>query len=237
MAGVGSIGAVTVLGYIMLFGLTVPIRMFADDPMVLMNISPPRPQAKILTPPEPQKKAKPLKGRASAANLKAKASPIVAPIVMPLVPSPVTAAAVANIGAGASNGASDRPGPGQGAGGVGDGLGGGGDGDGGDTPPRQIKGRLSFSDMPSVLRVTGIERVVAVRYTVNVDGRVTDCTVTESSGSAELDGTTCRLIEKRFRYKPSRDGSGRAVPSIVEEEHSWRLDPGSSGSGSAGQQN
>ncbi len=58
-------------------------------------------------------------------------------------------------------------------------------------------------------------------YTVLTDGRAVDCRVTRSSGSDLLDATTCRLIERRFRFDPSRDGRGRPIVSHIEENHSW----------------
>jgi protein TonB len=39
--------------------------------------------------------------------------------------------------------------------------------------------------------------------TVGSDGRVTDCQVTSSSGSQELDQTTCTLITRRARFRPA----------------------------------
>lgn len=224
--GAGSIGIVALIGYVLVTGLTVPIRVLVEHPMAVLDLTepPPPPPPEKQKPPEPHKIARPMKHDASPENLKARATPIVAPPVPTPVKSPVIAAIRPNIGAAADNGASDRPGPGQGAGGVGDGLGGGGDGEGGDTPPHRIRGGLGFSDMPSALRAEGIERTVAVRYAVNVDGRVSNCSITGSSGDAELDEITCRLIEKRFRFEPSRDGSGQPVRSIIVEQHSWRVD-------------
>ncbi|MDE0879066.1 MAG: hypothetical protein OSB00_10455 [Sphingomonas bacterium] len=39
-----------------------------------------------------------------------------------------------------------------------------------------------------------------------------------SSGVASLDATTCKLVEKRFRYTPARNAAGTAVA----EERGWR---------------
>jgi protein TonB len=62
-----------------------------------------------------------------------------------------------------------------------------------------------------------------VRYVVGTDGSVGGCRVTRSSGHAELDETTCRLIEQRFRYRPARDGAGRPVPETVSRTFDWLL--------------
>jgi protein TonB len=39
-----------------------------------------------------------------------------------------------------------------------------------------------------------------------------------------LDETTCRLIEERFRFEPSRDRSGRPVRSRIVENHEWDVE-------------
>jgi protein TonB len=42
--------------------------------------------------------------------------------------------------------------------------------------------------------------------------------VIRSSGDADLDGTTCQLIERRYRYRPALDAEGRPVP----EDRIWK---------------
>jgi len=177
------------------------------------------------------------KGRPSPANLHNKATQVVAPPArLPplIVPPPIVTAPRAGLGSAASSGASDQRGPGQGAGGIGDGLGGGGNGDGnGDgngeddavTRPRQIRGRLHFSDLPPDLRETKAGGELELQYRIGVDGRVSDCRVRQSSGRPELDATTCRLITQRFRFKPSKNRRGEPVPSIMIERHGWYFPP------------
>lgn len=175
------------------------------------------------------------KGRPSPPNLRNKATQIVAPpprLPPLIVPPPVITAPRANIGSAAQSGVSDRLGPGQGAGGIGDGDGGGGDGDGdgageGDalTRPKQIRGRLHFSDLPPDLREAKTGGELRLRYRIGVDGRVSDCRIMVSSGRPELDATTCRLITERFRFKPSKNARGEPVPSIMVETHGWYFPP------------
>lgn len=173
------------------------------------------------------------KGRPSPPNLRNKATQIVAPepkFPPLIVPPPVIAAPKAGTGAAAQSGATDRLGPGQGAGGIGDGDGGGGNGDGdgeGDsvTRPRQIKGRLHFSDLPPDLRENKTGGELKLQYRIGVDGRVSDCRILVSSGRPSLDATTCRLITERFRFKPSRNARGEPVPAIMVETHGWFYPP------------
>lgn len=169
-------------------------------------------------------------GAAAPPNLRNRATEVVAPVPpmpLPVVP-PIIAAPIPATGAAANSGSTPVAGPGTGAGGNGTGFGSGdggdGDGGGGDdggTPPILRRGRLKYSDYPRAAGAAGIGGTVGVRYLVGVDGRVGECDVTRSSGSAELDEVTCRLIRERFRFAPSRDGRGRPVPAWLIENHSW----------------
>jgi protein TonB len=130
-------------------------------------------------------------------------------------------------GSDASSGNAPIAGPGTGAGGTGNGTGSGGRGNGagggGGTVLRLIEGDITGRDYPRAAARAGAQGTVGLRFTVGVNGRVTDCQVTRSSGNADLDETTCRLIKKRFRYAPSRDASGRPYADVVTGEQEWVL--------------
>lgn len=224
-----------VIGYALILGLGVSLPTAIPDALTTFAVGPkppPPPPEKIV--PHPAKSHRP-EGAASPANLRSKATEVVVPkpIVPPIVPPPAVVAALKpGPGSQATTGAAPVPGPGTGAGGEGNGTGSGrygdGDGDGGDeTPPRLLKGRFKNKDFPNAEAVIGAGGIVGVRYTVEVDGSVTHCTVTRSSGNAVLDATTCRLIEKRFRYRPWLDAAGRPVQSTVVHNQEWvnELDP------------
>ncbi|WP_315761557.1 energy transducer TonB [Sphingomonas sp. Y38-1Y] len=148
-------------------------------------------------------------------------------VVLPLPPPPIVVAEKPGPGVQATSGAADVPGPGTGAGGVGNGFGAGGSGDGegggweDETPPIQIRGDISRADYPAHLADNGIGGTVGVRYRVDPDGRARDCRVTRSSGVRELDTLTCDYIQRRFRFRPSRDGRGRPVSAEIVENHEW----------------
>lgn len=204
------------LGYALIAGLKVTMPVHADRTLALFDLLPAPP------PPPPDVKPKPREARrdgaSSAPNLRAKATEIVAPIVLVPVPPPIVVAPIRGVGADPSAGAAPVAGPGTGGGGDGDGD---GDGDGGGTLLRWKSGRLKDSDYPRAALAAGVSGTVHMRFTVGVKGRVTDCTVTRSSGNAELDETTCRLIRERLRYAPSRDAAGKPIPEIVTGEHRW----------------
>lgn len=218
------------LGYVLINGLVVGFTARAPDDLKLFGVAPdaPPPPREKIVPPKSRDTRK--EGAAAPPNIHSKPTEIVAPppvVVAP--PPPVVTAPIAGTQADATQGASDRVGPGTGSGGIGNGTGSGGsgDGDGGgwadETPPRWLKGRIKDSDFPRDAAETGMGGTVSVRYLVGVDGRVTDCEVTRSSHFRELDQLTCRLIEERFRYAPSRDARGRPVAAMIVEDHSWDM--------------
>jgi protein TonB len=167
----------------------------------------------------------------SPENLRNKAAAVFAPVLPPLRTPPIVAAPRPAAGNASNTGNADRIGPGQGSGGEGDGTGGGGNGDGGNgardavTRPIQIRGKLRWSDLPEELRETRRGGELELTYRVNVDGRVSECRITQSSGIPALDVRTCRLITERFRFRPSRNAAGRPVPSYIVESHGWLEEP------------
>jgi protein TonB len=220
------------LAYGLIVGLAggvVPERM--REQLTVFGLVPPPPRARpprrIVPPPRPAGREA---GGGSAPNVRSTPTEVRAPPPVLPLPSPVVAAPRPAQGIDPTAGLAPVPGPGSGGGGFGNGTGGGigngdgpgeGDGAGGGTPPRHLHGRLRDSDYPRGLGEAGIEGTVSVEYRVELDGRVTGCRVTHSSGSRVLDETTCDLIEQRFRYRPARDRNGRPVVSYIVENHSW----------------
>lgn len=136
------------------------------------------------------------------------------------LPAPTPVVAVHPTAPASGGGSGTGPALGSGAGGGTGGQGYGGEDDGG-TDLVQIAGEILPSDYPSDLRGRGIGGRVGMVFTVGTDGRVTSCTVTQSSGVPELDVLTCRLIQQRFRYRPSTDRYGRPIPDEVEGQQDW----------------
>ncbi|MEO0699033.1 MAG: energy transducer TonB [Pseudomonadota bacterium] len=62
-------------------------------------------------------------------------------------------------------------------------------------------------------------------FTLEIDdrGRVSDCTITGSTGYAVLDGATCRLLERRARFSPARDGAGDRVSGSYSSAVTWQI--------------
>lgn len=79
------------------------------------------------------------------------------------------------------------------------------------------------NDYPS--RALREEREGVTRFSVQVgaDGRVTSCQVTGSSGHADLDDTTCKLITRRARFRPATDGNGDPTTGSWASAVRWEI--------------
>jgi periplasmic protein TonB len=209
------------LGFALLTGLRVSITRTADVVQRLIDVAlPPKPPPPPFPPPAkpaakharasssaPKAEPKPLGG--SPGPQPAHAPPSVAPIV-----------AVRPIAAPSGGGSGTGPALGSGTGG---GTGGTGYGasKGGGTDLEQIAGEFLPSDYPPGLGRAGIGGRVSVTFTVLPNGRVSGCRVTRSSRIPELDALTCRIIEQRFRFRPSTDRYGRPIADEADLDQDW----------------
>jgi protein TonB len=66
------------------------------------------------------------------------------------------------------------------------------------------------------------EGVTRFRVTISAEGRVTSCDVTGSSGSPELDSTTCSLITRRGRFNPAMD-NGSPTSGSWSSSVRWQI--------------
>jgi protein TonB len=182
--------------------------------------------------PEPERKPARPEGAAAPPAREARPTEVVAPkpVVQVETPPPIVAAPVAADADAPDSGASPTDGPGTGGGGAGTGTGTGGAGTGagggGGGNAYWVSGRIRDRDYPRAAAKAKAGGAVIAHFTVNPDGRVSDCRVAQSSGRADLDETTCRLIEKRFRYKPAVDAQGRPVASVEAWRQVWWLERG-----------
>lgn len=97
-------------------------------------------------------------------------------------------------------------------------------GSAGASAARRLRGSFNNeTDYPDAARRREEQGTVRVSYVVDAEGRVSGCTVVQSSGSSSLDATTCRIFERRFRYAPARDASGNPVPASMTQSVTWRL--------------
>lgn len=86
-----------------------------------------------------------------------------------------------------------------------------------------LPGLFSTEDYPMAALRNDDQGTTAISLSVGRDGRVSACSVTASSGSAALDATTCSVLQRRGRFAPARDASGRAVEDQSSARIKWQL--------------
>ena len=69
----------------------------------------------------------------------------------------------------------------------------------------------------------GYEGVASFTLMVDVSGRVSGCTITSSTGHPALDDATCRLLERRGRFDPAKDASGKTVAGTYRSSIRWTI--------------
>ena len=91
------------------------------------------------------------------------------------------------------------------------------------TPKGNPGNWANSNDYPNRALREEKEGTTRVRVTVGPDGRVTSCDVTGSSGSDELDSTTCSLITRRGRFNPATDGEGQPTSGSWSTAVRWQI--------------
>ncbi len=94
------------------------------------------------------------------------------------------------------------------------------------TPARakaNLASLFSDEDYPASALRASESGATGFRLEVGANGRVTNCTVTSSSGSSALDSTTCRLLRSRARFSPATDSTGSATSDSYNGRIVWRL--------------
>lgn len=82
---------------------------------------------------------------------------------------------------------------------------------------------VSDSDYPAGALHRGLQGASAFELTIGPDGRVRDCRITRSSGSADLDAATCAKVSERASFTPARDGKGDLVAGSFSGVIRWRI--------------
>ncbi len=79
------------------------------------------------------------------------------------------------------------------------------------------------SDYPSLALREFREGITAFTVDVSVDGRVSKCAITSSSGHADLDKVTCDNVMARAQFYPAQDKKGVATTGSYSNRVRWRI--------------
>lgn len=90
--------------------------------------------------------------------------------------------------------------------------------------PRSSPGSwLSDADYPSRAQREERSGTAGFRLEIGPDGRVTNCTITSSTGHSDLDEATCRLLPRRARFRAATAAGGSPVSDTYNGRITWRL--------------
>ncbi len=81
---------------------------------------------------------------------------------------------------------------------------------------------FSDDDFPDASRRAEESGVTRVTYVIGTDGKVESCSVVQSSGFPRLDDATCKIIQRRYRFKPATQ-NGQPVKETKTQPVRWQL--------------
>jgi protein TonB len=76
---------------------------------------------------------------------------------------------------------------------------------------------VTADDYPPVSIRLQEQGIVKIKYIVKEDGSASDCSVSSTSGKPRLDDAACKMVTKRWRFKPAtRDGKPVAYNMLAD---------------------
>ena len=88
-------------------------------------------------------------------------------------------------------------------------------------PPAPPAGGIHIGAYPAGALRRSEEGSVRFEAVIGTDGTVTRCTVTQKSGSSELDDATCDAIRKTRGFTPAKDANGKAIEARFSSSVKW----------------
>ncbi|MDJ0976949.1 MAG: TonB family protein [Erythrobacter sp.] len=91
------------------------------------------------------------------------------------------------------------------------------------TPRGNPGSWITESDYRSRWIREGRSGVASFTLEIDARGRVSDCTITRSTGHDVLDGATCRLLTRRARFNPARGPEGEKIAGTYSSSVAWEI--------------
>jgi protein TonB len=96
----------------------------------------------------------------------------------------------------------------------------------GPTSPAKPRGNpgnwANTNDYPSRALQQEREGTTGFRVSIGIDGRVIECSITQSSGHDDLDAATCTNIKRRARFEPAVS-NGEKVQGSYSGRVRWQI--------------
>ena len=80
---------------------------------------------------------------------------------------------------------------------------------------------VTMADYPAAALRSEISGVSRFQATIDTTGRVSDCAIVESSGSAILDQAACRAVMARAQFVPALDRRGKPTTGTYQNAIRW----------------
>ena len=90
-------------------------------------------------------------------------------------------------------------------------------------PANDPRSWLAVQDYPDLAIRDGRGGAVGFSVAVGPDGSITSCRVTASSGSADLDEATCKVIRKKASFHPALDVRGTPIVGTYSSRVQWKF--------------
>jgi protein TonB len=91
------------------------------------------------------------------------------------------------------------------------------------APSNDFSRWVTTDDYPQRDLINGNEGTTRFRVVVGNNGRVLECEVTRSSGSASLDRAACNNVKRRARFEAATDETGAKVVGTYTSSVVWRI--------------
>lgn len=82
---------------------------------------------------------------------------------------------------------------------------------------------VTDNDYRTVWINRGWDGVAGFSLSVGTNGRVENCTITQSTGHTALDQATCRLVQRRARFNPAKNDQGEKVSGTFSSAVRWQI--------------
>ena len=87
-----------------------------------------------------------------------------------------------------------------------------------------LLGLFSSDDYPGIAVFNDQMGAVSLVLLIDEQGKVADCTVTQTSGVAALDAQSCAVIKERGKFSPAIGQDGKPAKSSWLQRINWRLE-------------